>query len=434
MEDIPVPPLITRLLRSRALWALVLLALLGLGLWSWLRPPAAPVLELAAAPLRQSLQFSARVASPRRVELGSTLTGRVRSVALREGERVQQGQVLLELDDAEWRAAAEQARALAQQSRERLRGQREQGLVAAEAQRAQAAAQLAAAQRDYQRSEELVAAGFLSPARLDDARRALDSAEAAQRAADAALQGQAARGPDAAAALAQWRAAEAAAAAAEAKLAQARLLAVGDGQLLARSAEPGQIVQPGKALLVQSVDGPQELIALVDERYLSQLQAGQTARVLADAYPQQGFEARLLRLAPLVDAQRGAVQVWLRPEGQAPAFLREDMTLSVELLTAQRERALAVPLTALRSDEGGRGSVAVLSEGRAVERRLRLGLRSLDRVEVLEGLQAGEQLLLDPRAPLGQRLRPVAADARSAQAGAGAGGANAMGQLAGGMR
>lgn len=434
MDETPVLPSLSRLLQSRALWAFVLLALLGYGLWSWLRPPAAQVLELSVSPLRQSLQFSARVASPRRVELGSTLTGRVRSVALREGEHLKQGQVLLELDDAEWRAAAEQARALALQARERLRGQREQGLVAAEAQRAQAAAQLAAAKRDYQRSEELVAAGFLSPARLDDARRALDSAEAAQRAADAALQGQAARGPDAAAALAQWRAADAAAEAAEAKLAQARLMAVGDGQLLARNAEPGQIVQPGKALLVQSVAGPLELIALVDERYLAQLQPGQKARVLADAYPQQGFEASLLRLAPLVDAQRGAVQVWLRPEGQAPAFLREDMTLSVELLTAESARALAVPLTALRADEGGRGRVAVLVDGRAVERVLRLGLRSLDRVEVLEGLQAGERLLLDPRVALGQRLSPVAAEGLAARAAAGAGGANAMGQLAGGLR
>ncbi len=426
MEDNKVPAFIVRLMRKRAFWTAPLLIALGWPLWSWWRPPAASVLELTAAPLRQSLQFSARVESPRRVELGSTLTGRVQSVSLREGERVKQGQVLLALDDSEWRATAEQARAQAQQARERLRGQREQGLVAAEAQRAQAAAQQAAARRDYQRNEELVAAGFLSPARLDDSRRALDTADAALRAADAALQGQAGSGAEAAAALAQWRAAEAAVQAAEAKLAQARLLAVGDGVLLARHAEPGQIVQPGKALLVQSVEGPPELVASVDERYLSQLQPGQRARVLADAYPQQPFDARLERLAPLVDAQRGAVQVWLRPQGQVPAFLREDMTLSVELVTAERERAVAVPLSALRQDGVGQGRVAVLEAGRVVERTLRLGLRSLDRVEVQQGLQAGELLLLDPRLDLGARVRGVAAPAGAA------GGSNPMAQPVGG--
>lgn len=426
MEDNKVPAFIIRLMRNRVFWMALLLIALGWPLWSWWRPPAASVLELTAAPLRQSLQFSARVESPRRVELGSTLTGRVQSVSLREGERVIQGQVLLALDDSEWRATAEQARAQAQQARERLRGQREQGLVAAEAQRAQAAAQQAAARRDYQRNEELVAAGFLSPARLDDSRRALDTADAALRAADAALQGQAGSGAEAAAALAQWRAAEAAVQAAEAKLAQARLLAVGDGVLLARHAEPGQIVQPGKALLVQSVEGPPELVASVDERYLSQLQPGQRARVLADAYPQQPFDARLLRLAPLVDAQRGAVQVWLRPQGQVPAFLREDMTLSVELVTAERERAVAVPLSALRQDGGSQGRVAVLEAGQVVERTLRLGLRSLDRVEVQQGLQAGELLLLDPRLDLGARVRGVAAPAGAA------GGSNPMAQPVGG--
>lgn len=431
MEDNKVPLFITRLMRQRAFWIALLLMALGWALWSGWRPPAASVLELTAAPLRQSLQFSARVESPRRVELGSTLTGRVQSVSLREGERVKQGQVLLALDDSEWRAAAEQARAQAQQARERLRGQREQGLVAAEAQRAQAAAQQAAARRDYQRNEELVAAGFLSPARLDDSRRALDMAEAALRAAEAALQGQAGSGAEAAAALAQWRAAEAAAQAAEAKLAQARLLAVGDGVLLARHAEPGQIVQPGKALLVQSVEGPLELVASVDERYLSQLQPGQRARVLADAYPQQPFEASLERLAPLVDAQRGAVQVWLRPQGQVPGFLREDMTLSVELLTAERERALAVPLSALRQDGGSQGRVAVLEAGRVVERTLRLGLRSLDRAEVQQGLQAGEQLLLDPRLDLGARVRGVPAPAAAAPARVATGG-NPMAQAVGG--
>lgn len=382
----------------------VALAAASLALWSW-RDPVLEVAEVHAAPLRQTLQFSARVQSPKRVEMGSTLTARVAEVRVREGDRVRQGQVLLQLDAAEWQAALDQARAQALQAREKLRSQREQGLLVAQAQLAQAQAAQAQAEQDWTRTQSLVGAGFLSPARLDDARKALDVAKAQVRSAQAQLDAQARQGSEAAAALAQWQAAEAAARLAQSKLAQTQILAVADGQVLERLAEPGQIVQPGKALLGQSVDGPLELIALVDERYLGQLQPGQAARVLADAYPGRPFDARLDRLAPQVDAQRGAVQVWLRPEGAAPAFLREDMTLSVELLTAQRERALTVPLTALRSDRGAEGSVAVLREGRVEERAIGLGLRNLDHVEVLRGLSDGEQLLLDAQAPLGHRAR-----------------------------
>jgi HlyD family secretion protein len=387
--------------------AALLLAVFALALLAWqgLRAPLLEVIELKAGPLRQTLQFSARVQSPRRVELGSTLTGRVTQVALREGERLRQGQVLLQLEDSEWRAALEQARAQAVQAREKLRSQREQGLLTAQAQLAQAQATELQAQRDWQRTQQLVQAGFLSPSRLDEGRRSLEVAQAQQRSAQAQLDAQLRQGSEAAAALAQWQAAEAAVRLAQSKLEQAQLRAVADGVLLERLAEPGQIVQPGKVLLSQSVDGPQELIALVDERYLGQLKPGQPAKVLADAYPNAPFDAELARLAPQVDAQRGAVQVWLRLAGSPPVFVREDMTLSVELLTGAREHSLLLPLAALRVDEGLQGQVGVLREGRVQAQSVRLGLRNVDHVEVLEGLRAGDQVLLDAQLALGQAGR-----------------------------
>lgn len=384
---------------------LLLLGAAAWLLWQSLRAPQLEVIELKAGPLRQTLQFSARVQSPKRVELGSTLTGRVTQVALREGERLRQGQVLLQLEDSEWRAALEQARAQALQAREKLRSQREQGLLTAQAQLAQAQATELQAERDWQRTQQLVQAGFLSPSRLDEGRRSLEVAQAQRRSAQAQLDAQLRQGSEAAAALAQWQAAEAAVRLAQSKLEQTQLRAVADGVLLERLAEPGQIVQPGKVLLSQSVDGPQELIALVDERYLGQLKPGQPAKVLADAYPNTPFDAELARLSPQVDAQRGAVQVWLRLAGSPPAFVREDMTLSVELLTGARERSLLLPLAALRVDQGLQGQVGVLREGRVQAQSVRLGLRNVDHVELLEGLQAGDQVLLDAQLPLGQAGR-----------------------------
>jgi HlyD family secretion protein len=171
--------------------------------------------------------------------------------------------------------------------------------------------------------------------------------------------------------------------------------------------EPGQIVQPGAALMSLALAGPTQLVAQVDERFLDQLQAGQKATVLADAFASRPFAARVLSIAPAVDAQRGAIEVKLALADAAPAFLREDMTLSVEVETAQRERTLVVPLRALRGDAtAGAAGVLVAQDGRAQARPVRLGLRTLDAVEVLEGLRAGEAVLLGGDASDGRRVRP----------------------------
>ena len=141
-----------------------------------------------------------------------------------------------------------------------------------------------------------------------------------------------------------------------------------------------------------------QLVATVDERYLQQLQPGQSASVRADAYPDQRFAAQVLSIAPRVDAQRGAVEVKFSL-AQAPVFLREDMTLSVAVETARREAALVVPLAALRGDNSSSNGDAAATlwlarEGRVEARSVRLGLRTLESVEVVQGLQAGDVVLV----------------------------------------
>jgi HlyD family secretion protein len=161
------------------------------------------------------------------------------------------------------------------------------------------------------------------------------------------------------------------------------------------------------------VQGRTELLADVDERFLAQLQVGQTARVLADAYPTQPFSAHVDRLGAAVDAQAGSVEVTFVLDAAPPAFLREDMTLSIEVVTGQRAQARVLPLRALRgaadATQPARGSVLVAEGGRAVLRELTLGLRTLDQAEVLAGLKDGEAVLLDATVQPGQRVRAVLA-------------------------
>lgn len=375
-----------------ALGAAVLLAAVAMGA-ATLRGPQVDALVVQSAPLVRTLQFSARVATLSRVDVGSTVTGRVAQVRVTEGAAVRQGDVLVQLESDELRAALAQAVAAERQAKARLEGLRSTGRTAAQAALAQADASLQAASASLARVQQLVAEGFYSPAQLDEARRAVDVARAQQLGAQAQLQATADAGTDVAQAQAQWALAQAATVAAQARLAQATLVAPADARVLVREVEPGQIVQPGKALLSLALAGPTQLVAQVDERFLEQLQLGQPAWVVADAFAGQRFAARVLSIAPAVDAQRGAIEVKFSID-QTPAFLREDMTLSVEVETARRERTLVLPQAALRGPAGGdQASVLVLQDGRAQVRNVRLGLRTLDAVEVLDGLKEGDTVL-----------------------------------------
>ena len=282
--------------RGVALAAVVLLGAAVLG-WARWRGPVVDAFAVQAAPLVRTVQVSARVEALTRVDVGATLTGRVAEVLVREGDAVRAGQPLLRLETDELRATLAQARASEQQAQARLSGLRTTGRAQAQAALAQADAGVVAARAEMERAQALVAQGFVSGSRLDEARRALQVAEAQQANARAQVAANRDGGTDEVQAQAQWQAAKAATEAAQARLAQAELRAPTDGRVLTRDVEPGQIVQPGKALLALALAGPTVLVAQADERFLDQLATGQPATVVADAYAGQRFAARLSRIA-----------------------------------------------------------------------------------------------------------------------------------------
>ncbi len=382
--------------------ALLFLVAAGLLTWWLTRAPVVPAFKAHIAPLVRTLQFSGRVASLSRVDIGSTLTGRVRQVAVIEGAQVKQGDVLVRLESDELRAALEQAMANEAQVRARLGGLRSTGRSATQASQAQADSVLIAVRAELRRTQELVNKGFISQARLDEVRRSVEVAQAQQSGARAQSTAISERGTEVTQAQAQTALAEAATASAQARLAQTELIAPANARVLSRLVEPGQIVQPGRALLSLALAGPLLLVAQVDERYLEQLQIGQTVAVLADAFPEQRFSARVRSIAPLVDSQRGAIEVKFSVEQEPPTFLREDMTLSLEVETARRDRALVVPVAALRSDDT---ELLIERNGRVESRKVRIGLRTLQWAEVLEGLAADDLILVGRVPKIGSRVR-----------------------------
>ena len=367
------------------------------------------VLEVVRANLVQTVVASGRVVTPQRVSIGVEVTGRVAAVPVQEGQSVKRGQSLITLEDRDERASLAQAAAAVVQAEAKVRQLREVGLPTAEQNQLQAEANVRQLRRVVGRNRELQAKGFIGQAAVDDAQRNLEVAESQLRSAQLQVQSNRPRGSETALAYAALEQARASHALAEARLEQHNIRAPADGLLIGRSVEPGTIVQPGKELMVLAPAGETQLVVQIDEKNLSRLALGQKALGSADAYAGQRFAAELAYINPGIDAARGAVEVKLKVAAP-PLYLRQDMTVSVDIEVAQRANALLMPAEALRDGSGALPWALAVRDARAVHVPLKLGLRGDGRIEVLDGLAAGD-LLISPANGLikaGQRVRAAA--------------------------
>jgi HlyD family secretion protein len=384
--------------------AMLALAVAWAGARAFLGPPVAAYV-VARQDLVARVVASGQVMAPARISLASQQLAQVARVLADEGDAVAAGQLLVELDDAEPRAAAAQARAAVAQASARVDQLRTvTARVATEGLR-QAELRLEQAEARLRRAEELAQGGASSAQDLDDARKARDLARSAQESAASQALGTAEAGADFRLAVAALQGARAQLAQAEAHLAQARLRAPSAGIVLQRAVEPGDVVQPGKALLVIARAGETRLTVQPDERNLSLLEVGQAALATADAFPTDVFPAQVSFIAPSVDPTRGTVEVRLRVP-RPPPFLRPDMTVSVNVEVGRRPAVLAVPADALR-ESGGDPWLLVVRGGRAERRAVRLGLRGEGVVEVTGGVAEGEEVVPPSAAAIipGQRVR-----------------------------
>ncbi len=391
--------------KKRLASVLVLLVLTAIA-WVSLRGPRVEVALVQQGDMRQAVVASGRVRAPERVELASQITARVNAIMVREGDAVAAGQLLLQLDAAEWQANVAQARANLAQAESRLRQINESSLPLAEQNLRQAEASAKQAEKQFQRVSELVANGFYSPAQLDDIVRARDVAASQWQAAQIQVRNLRQDGSEVLLARSNVEQARAALAVAQARLGSTAGRAPGAGRVLTRHTEPGATVQPGKLLLTLAPAVATELTAQIDEKNFSLLAVGQSAKVSADAYPSEHFEAQISYIAPSIDAQRGSVEIRLAVP-QAPAYLRHDMTVSIDIEAAHRPAALSVPCGSVR-DAASAAWVMAVRDDRTVRQPVQLGLRGAGRCEILQGLQAGESVLL-PSAQVseGQRVTPV---------------------------
>jgi HlyD family secretion protein len=386
-----------------AVLVLAVVAALGLARQRGTPVEVVPVLRTGIV---QSVVATGRLNATARLDIGAEVTATVQEVRVREGDRVRAGALLLRLSDAEARAALQQARAALVEARGRVTQQaRVTAPVAAQAV-LQAEAAFTAAAREHQRARELVAQGFFSQQKLDDAQRALATSRSALESARVQAQANQPSGIERALVASRVDQAAAAVAVAEARLARLSITSPLDALVLTRNVEPGSMAQPGRVLLSLAAQGGLRIDTGVDEKNLRLLVPGMAARAVADAYPGQPFDAQLSYIAPAVDPQRGTVDVRLAVPNP-PAFLRPDMTVSVELVGGAKSDALVLPAGAVRDADRKSPWVLLLQDGRAVRTPVTLGLRGIGSVEITAGLKAGDQVIPQTEKALpGDRVRP----------------------------
>ena len=395
-------------LRWRILAGAAVLALFAYMASNMILGPRIDVAKVVRRDVIQSVVASGRVATPYRVDIGSQIVGTVVEVPVEQGQAVKAGQTLILLEASEARAGVKQAEVAVLQAEARLRQLRELQLPVADQAHRQAQANLANAQVQYERNRRLFESGFVGKSALDDAQRTLEVAQTQVESARKQVETAQPSGSDTAMAVAALEQARASLQAARAKLAYTDIKATSDGTLIARDVERGDVVQPGKVLMVLSPAGETQIVLLIDERNLSRLKLGQKAIASVDAYPQQRFPAELMYINPGVDPQRATVEVRLRVPNP-PDYLRQDMTVSADIEVDRSPNTLALPADAVHDATGPAPWVLKVNNGHTVRQKVRLGLRGDGMVEIREGLEAGDLAVPAGNSSVkpGQLLRPV---------------------------
>lgn len=356
--------------------------------------------------LEQHIVASGRVWVPTRVEVAAQTPGLVVAVAVVEGQHVKAGDLLVQLDDATARASVAQSRAAVDQASARVDQLRRVGAIVATEELRQAQTNLERTQADLDRARKLSGSGAIPQVELDNAIRAVDLARAQKAGAEAQQISSAPLGADSRVALTVLLQAQAQLAGANAALAQTKIVALQDGIVLTRSVEPGNVVQPSRTLLVLAAGSDTQLVFQADERNLAAIDLGQTARASADAYPDQIFDAVVSYVAPSIDPQRGSIEVRLRV-ANGPKFLKPDMTVSIDLLVAAKQKALVLPSETLHSGALDQPWVFVVQQGHIARKDLKLGLRGEGSVEIASGIDETADVVLSDGQPLvvGERVR-----------------------------
>ena len=342
--------------------------------------------KVETADLTSKVSANGRIDAKRKVDLSANVMGQIINLAVREGDAVKKGAFLLQIDQKQLAASAEGASA---------------SLQALLADRDAARANLADAQRNYQRAQTNYNERIIPLADLERARTAFDAAQANVSSAERRIDQ-----------------ARANVTAARDTLSKTTMTAPMDGIVTALVVEEGEVAvigtmnNPGTKLLTIADMSVVEAVMEVDETDVPNVKVGQRANVTIDAYPNKTFSGIVTEVGSSpIQRNLGAgsteavnFEVKIQVENP-PADVRPGFSASADIITGTRTKAVAIPLQALvvREKPGATAGkpqeeegVYVHDNGKAKFVPVTTGLAGDTSIEIISGVKAGQQIITGP--------------------------------------
>jgi HlyD family secretion protein len=342
------------------------------------------VIVAAEQEVKPSILASGTLAYKVEVNLTAEVTARVRSIAVQEGDTVQEGQLLLRLDPETYNAIIAREEASVRQNRINIDRQR---------------AVVALRKQQYERSQKLATAKLIDQNRLDEDRNQFVVAEADLRSSEEALQRSLAVLSDA-----------------REQRSKTEIRAPISGRIVSLPIKAGEVAIPSTASLagaqlmkIADVSAIQAEVK-VDEADVAKITLGQRADVFAAAYPDTALVGKVERIAltPTVEGQGRSYKVTLAMEAPSALQLRSGMSARAIIFLGDGRKQLSVPVEAVVTETPEKNVVKkfvwVDDGGKARKRAITTGL-SDDRWEAIDsGIAVNDRVITGPAKTL-RRLR-----------------------------
>jgi HlyD family secretion protein len=381
------------------------------------------VTEVKRAPV--VLVAGGYIAAHHKIQLGSKVMGRVAWIGVEKGDRVKKDQVLVRLDDTEYRAQVQQWRGNLQAAEARLQqleaGSRPEEIQAAQARWEEATANLRKARLDLERIQTLARDGIASKEALDNAQSQHDMTVAqlqqALKSYELTKLGPRREEIDNARAVVQQ--ARGSLGYAETQLEATVIRSPINGTVLERLVEAGEMVttmfvgeRGAKSSVVSLADLNDLQVELdISQNEFARVALGQNCSIVPDAFPDRTYRGRVAEIAPEADRQKATVQVKVRIE-KPDQFLRPEMNARVSFEDPKggqvTVRELRVPKSAVLVLDG-KTVVYAVENSRAVLKSVILADENSSGLRVESGLAGDETIVLRNPAALkdGQRVKSI---------------------------
>jgi HlyD family secretion protein len=410
----------------------VIFVLLGAARFIYAKLTEATIVDVvrvhAAAPLAAGtgsviLNATGYIVAAHKIELAAKVVGKVSWIGVDKGYKVKAGEILVRLEDDEYRAHLLESKGNLEMLKARLaeaeNGSRPEEVAKSKADLEQARADQENARITLNRTRDLVQQRVLSNQALDDVQARYDGAAAKVASFDRAyeLVRLGPRHEQIDALRAQVNQAQGTLDYSQVQLQNTVIRAPIDGTILERNVEKGEFVTTGfvgdkgaKGYVVSMANLRELDVELdINQNDFGKITSIQPGIVTTDAYPDRKYQGAIREVSPEANRQKATVQVKVKVVNPDD-YLRPEMNASVAFYSTEKvgRREEAKPIVTVPASTVRDNGVFVIVDGKAVRRAVKLGGTTSQGVQIAEGLIGGEDIIANPPADLkdGQRVRP----------------------------